>query len=337
MKRAYVVGTWLSTVLLAATAWGLSVSILASAPPHKDVGVVSSLRGAEQPVVRATWGSERGDAGRSKEGEPRGPLSFAVDDRKRVWLLDQENGRMTCYDHGTPSLEVTLPDTKCQDLTTERDRICVLSQGEPRRVHVFDDSGVLVYSIVVPSGLPPVLRVLTDRARILVECPDERGRALYDIGSLARPEEAPRRGPGPVFWSTPLPAGRRVRAHLEAQGTVVADVEDDLGTALRVRADEEGDIRAILDVSGDRHGSLFVTTVSGDDAHERPTAFLTVRRFDERGELAAWARCVYTPLTDAARRVVVTASGEVYRMDSDPEGVRVVRWRLEPVETGDPR
>ncbi len=337
MRRTYVFGAWLSAALLAATAWGLSVSILASAPPHKDAGAVSRLRGADEPVVGATWGSGRGDAGRSAEGEPRGPLSFAVDDRKRVWLLDQENGRLTCYDHGAPSLEVTLPDVACEDLVTDRDRICVLSQGEPRRVHVFDDSGELVCSIAIPPDLPPVLRLSTDRARILVECPDERGRALYDIGSLARPEETSQRRPGPIFRSAPLPTGRRVRARIEAQSTVVADVEDDLGPALRVRTDEEGDIRAILDVSGDRHGSLYLTTVSGEDDHEHSTAFLTVRRFDERGVLAAWARCAYTPLTDAVRRVVVTASGEVYRMDSDPAGVRVVRWRLEPVETGDRR
>ncbi len=337
MRRSRMIGAVVVATTLAATVWGLSVSVLASAPDTGSPPPKTPGRGSEELVLFARWGSGPGEAGRTTGGELRGPASFAVDDRRRIWLLDQENQRLVCYEHGRQLLESALPDSDCEDIVAERDRVCVLSQGDVRRIRVFDDRGALVATVAVPQELPPILRMAIDGGRILLECPDEHGREYYDAGPAAAPVRPPSKMKRLKRRSVRLPDGRTASARLASGSEVCVELDGDAGRAIRLRPRANGDVRAVLDLAGDLRGGLYLSTIHGDMTDDEAPASLSVRRFDREGELTAAAWCSYAPLTDSTRRVVVTPSGEVYRMDSDTRGVSIVRWHLEPARGGEPR
>lgn len=341
MKRVRQLGVGSVAVGLLATAWGLSVSVVASGPAVSPSQLdTRPSRGTEHTVVDAGWGRGPGQVGRSAGEELRGPLSFCVDDRERVWLLDQENGRVLRFEGRTVTAEVPLPaGSSGDDIVVERDRVCVLSLTPRRQVQVYDDEGMRLHAVEIPDALPPVLHVLVDGADILVECPGEWGRTYHQVGSVAGARVPPGIAERQTRTSAPLPRGRGAIASLTSAHDVSLDVERETGGAeARIRARSEKAVRAILDVAGDTRGAVFLTTVTGDEnAGAAGNATLTVTRFSPAGEVLASAAVAYTPLTDAVRRIVVSPAGVVYRMDSDASGVRIIRWGLSSAAEGSRR
>src|SRR5262245_58291423 len=76
----------------------------ASASPPADLGPRGRAPAASAPsggsvVVSSTWGSEKDQLGHARpmEGNPEGPMSFTLDPKGRVLVLDQVNGRVVRY------------------------------------------------------------------------------------------------------------------------------------------------------------------------------------------------------------------------------------------------
>jgi hypothetical protein len=76
-------------------------------------------RTAPSLLLSAAWGSGLHELGRERpsEGNPEGPMSFAIDGAGHLVVLDQVNGRVVRYDsEGRPANAFPLPQQAPQDL-----------------------------------------------------------------------------------------------------------------------------------------------------------------------------------------------------------------------------
>src|SRR5581483_2124119 len=71
-----------------------------------------------------------------------GPMSFCVDGRGAVVVLDEVNRRLARFDaHGKPLPPIALANDAAQDLTRDGDRIAVLDRLRAERVTLYDAAG----------------------------------------------------------------------------------------------------------------------------------------------------------------------------------------------------
>jgi len=101
-------------------------------------------------LVAASWGGGASDLGREQpdEGSPSGPMSFAVDDRGHMWVLDQVNGRIQRFTDGKVDQTLPLDRATAQDMAIADDgTIAVLDRFGGEDVLLYGPDGTIVGSI----------------------------------------------------------------------------------------------------------------------------------------------------------------------------------------------
>jgi hypothetical protein len=116
-------------------------------------------RGPEgEVVVSAPWGSGPGEIGRTRpsEGSPEGPMSFALDARGRIHVLDQVNSRIQIFEKGKEPRSVPLPSDTYQDIEVDsRGNTLVLDRLVTGSIAFIDESGSISHSVpIVGPGVP---------------------------------------------------------------------------------------------------------------------------------------------------------------------------------------
>jgi len=101
--------------------------------------------------VTAAWGSGPGALGRDRpqEASPSGPMSFVVDERRRMWVLDQVNGRVIRYSSdGSVEDALAIAHETAQDIAVASDgTVAVLDRFRSEDVALHDPSGAFVGSL----------------------------------------------------------------------------------------------------------------------------------------------------------------------------------------------
>jgi hypothetical protein len=120
----------------------------ASAPAARPTGPRVEI------VFRAAWGSGPAELGHSRpqEGNPEGPMSFAVDRSGRVLVLDQVNSRVQVFAGGTFAPSVPLPADTFQDIDVGPRGDLVLLDRLARQAVVFAGAGGAVAHEVALAG-----------------------------------------------------------------------------------------------------------------------------------------------------------------------------------------
>src|SRR5687768_13796938 len=88
-----------------------------------DNGAGNRSRNATKLAFFSPWGGGEKDLGRDQpgEGSPSGPMSFTVDSRGRVWVLDQVNGRIVRFKNGEIDGALPLDRPRAQDIAIGED------------------------------------------------------------------------------------------------------------------------------------------------------------------------------------------------------------------------
>jgi hypothetical protein len=118
-----------------------------------------SRRGPEgEVVVSAPWGSGPGEIGRTRpsEGAPEGPMSFTLDARGRIHVLDQVNSRIQIFEKGKEPRSVALPSDTYQDIEVDaRGNTIVLDRLVTGSIAFIDENGSVSHSVpIVGPGVP---------------------------------------------------------------------------------------------------------------------------------------------------------------------------------------
>lgn len=117
---------------------------LANRPPAGPTPAASDPRRlVARLVTKAPWGSSPGSLGHEipAEGNPQGPMSFAVDAAGRIHALDTVNARVTILESGRPGRAVPLPSDTIDDLELLPDGYLALDRHIARSIHVLNGKG----------------------------------------------------------------------------------------------------------------------------------------------------------------------------------------------------
>lgn len=161
-----------------------------AAAPAQGRSVASA--GLER-VIAAPWGSGRGSLGHDipTEGAPVGPMSFVVDERGRVYVLDQVNARVAWFEGGKAAGEVRVPGDTFQDIELDgQGGFILLDRHQTSSLAYIDAAGNIDHEVgLVGLGIAEATAVTAifrradgvwaevEHAR-LVHVADERGKAL---------------------------------------------------------------------------------------------------------------------------------------------------------------
>lgn len=335
MRRVGVKGGLIAVAaLVVATAWGLSVSVGVGAGVVKrselpDGGFDGNV-GKAETVVSARWGDGEDGLGVSYDGETVGPNSFGVDDRSRVYVLDQVNRRIVRYDGGRVETSFPLPDARFDDLVVARDRFVALSRDGERRALVFDQEAGLIATLPVAPALGAISRLAVVDGDVCVQCPTQSAMDLHAIGDIdgRRYEESRQAVPRPAVT---LPDGVTLEAaKVDENHIKVAFVDHKGAEKRRLLVHSVRDISAIVDILTDKHGNVFVVyALYKESASEKTKGCLVIAKYSADGDLLGRVetRDDFTP--EPQRKVAVSEDGALYQLVTDRDGAGVLRWALE--------
>jgi hypothetical protein len=112
---------------------------------------VASTSGARaETVFRAPWGGRPGELGKKEahESAPEGPMSFAVDEHGRAFVLDQVNFRVEVFEPGHEPKTVSLPSDTFQDIAlAKNDELVLLDRLSTSSLAFVDGSGKVTHEI----------------------------------------------------------------------------------------------------------------------------------------------------------------------------------------------
>ena len=121
--------------------------------------------GAAVEVVRAAFGSGPEDIGieTPDEGNPEGPMSFALSREGDIYILDQVNCRIQVFRHGKRVKTMPLPAATVNDLEiTPDNKIVVIDTLVKKSAYVLEPTGQVRQTIPLPGRLIPEASEITE-------------------------------------------------------------------------------------------------------------------------------------------------------------------------------
>ncbi len=308
-------------------------------PAVPDVTVVDAASDAggeaRSEVLRGPWGTRPGEFGRTteSEGNPEGPMSFAVAPDGTVAVLDQRNRRIQRFAQGRPLAPITLENEAAQDLALTPDgRVVSLDRLGASTLTVHGPDGRAASTIALRGGPisegGAVTGVFADEQGVYVE---REHREVVRIADAEGHEDTTR----PTLWGRPSRDGAQLlRAAIEdrARGvlrvSVAARSNGAMDWSTAVPAGAPVLYLAMLD--SDARGRVYVAAETGVVDAEGPRDLATfVARLDRAGVVEVAVRL--PPLAggdEVFRPMSVDDEGAVYVMDPSREGLVIARYAL---------
>ena len=312
-----------------------------AAPRPAPAATVAAARPGSEPqrdpgvVFTAGWGSAPGELGHDipEEGAPEGPMSFVVDSRGRVFVLDQINRRVQIFEPGKPPRIIPLDRDTFQDLALRGDGgLALLDRLAGKELVLLDDQGAetgrvpLVGDGVSEGGAATALFQRDDGAwvevehRELVRLTDAEGRA------------DPKR---PSLTGRPTPDGRSLlRARLQRPSTAVVTILPVAGGPPReMRVDFALRVGHLVALAADASGRIFVAAhlmrLRDGPPYDVLESRLELVVLDTAGEELARQRLPAPGGPEEQfRSIRVGADGAVYQLVLDESGATMRRWTL---------
>lgn len=144
---------------------GVYVSIIAiSFLGSSTLGKENLLKVKAQEVVRIRAGSGPDKIGIStpKEGNPEGPMSFAIGEKGEIYILDQVNSRIQCFKEGKRMKTIPIPFDTFVDLALVADgKVALLDNTVKKSVYILDSEGKTLNIIPLEGKLIPYAPAVT--------------------------------------------------------------------------------------------------------------------------------------------------------------------------------
>lgn len=265
------------------------------------------------------------------EAEAEGPLAITVDDKGRILLLDQGNGRVVQFDPDRPAelpRALDLPEgLKPTDLVSVQDQVFAWDNG-PHSLEVPESGSRLRSAVRTRGSGSDVSMAIAAFAQMGSEQLDDApaGTRTRSLNQPVQKGLIPTRGRGPVSARVMVSLSGS-SATIEVQpGANAAPTRLDLKVKDRIGSVE------LLDIDG--NGRFYVLAESiPADIRKAPLAF--VARFGASGSLDG---AFVLPLSESAvvsrRAVTIDRSGQVYFLQSGQGRTSVVALGFRPVKAG---
>jgi hypothetical protein len=306
------------------------------APPRVDATAPRETA-SRTVVLRGPWGARPGEFGRTteSEGNPEGPMSFAVAPDGTVAVLDGRNRRIQRFVDGRPTAEIALDGEAAQDLAwTPSGALVSLDRLGASTLTVHPADGRTATNISLRGGPitegGAVTGVFADAQGVYVE---REHREVVRIADADGHEDTAR----PTLWGRPTRDGAQLlRAEITDRGrgvvrvSVAARENGAMDWSTEVSVENPVLYLAMLD--SDARGRVYVAVETGVVTAESVRDAATfVARLDRAGAVDATMRLPALAGGDEVfRPMCVDAEGAVYVMDPTREGVEVARYTFAP-------
>ncbi|MBI5481204.1 MAG: hypothetical protein HY906_20265 [Deltaproteobacteria bacterium] len=283
-------------------------------------------------AFRAAWGSGPADLGhtRPQEGNPEGPMSFAVDRGGRVLVLDQVNSRVQIFAAGKVAGSVPLPADTFQDIEARPDGAVVLLDRLGRRAVVFAEAGgrvtgevPLVGAGVAEGGGVTGLFQRDDGTWVEVEHRDLV--RIADAGGRGDPNR-------PITPGRPTGDGRAfLRAALDGReaAVVLRQARDAAAFTPLARVTFPAPILHLSALESDRQGRIFLAAALlrrlGDEGSRTDEAEVVAILGPDGADLGRVTLPPRLGPEEVFRPIRLGADGNVYQMSWDESGVTMRR------------
>lgn len=278
-------------------------------------------------LVEAAWGSGPGELGKSDEGSRPGPMDFAITG-DALYVLDPVNARVQVFGldgrlRGSIDIGTRTADFLCADAAGT---VTVLDAFVRRELRQFAADGALRAQVRLPEAVSLCSAIFTDGEHIWIE---ERHDRVYELGI-----DRERIGrPAAIVAALPGRPGRLAHAHKPGAARIALSYDEGRST-LDLRMPRA--VRSIAALETDAAGRVYVAANclldAGRDAWK---ADIVVVAIDPDEGVVGTARLPDQYVTDHYRKLCVTPAGEIIQMQTLEEGVRFVRWTLQPVSGGE--
>ncbi|MBX3189530.1 MAG: hypothetical protein KF819_21070 [Labilithrix sp.] len=244
----------------------------ASSSTEAEASTIDGDDGGTRLLLRAGWGSGKGELGRERpqEGNPEGPMSFAIADGD-LFVLDQVNSRLARYDRDGKLIRTFDAPSTAQDVVVAKDgTIAMVDRLVGKSVTLTDANGRKVGELSLSSKIDEpglVTALVIDGKNVYAE--KEHG-ALVLLGStdgtpaeegtqlIGRPSKD-----GTLLLTAGFSSAREGRAYLNA----VDRKTDALRFARAIQFPHPS--RSIVLLDTDAKGTIYLGVVAGSpgDAH----------------------------------------------------------------------
>lgn len=304
------------------------------------VGAASSadsLRPADPPpvaapsavLVEAAWGSGPGELGKSDEASRPGPMDFALAG-DALYVLDPVNARVQVFGldgrfRGSIDIDTRSADFLCVDAGGT---VTVLDAFVRRELKQFAADGALLAQVRLPEAVSLCSAIFTDGEHIWIE---ERHDRVYELGI-----DRERLGrSAAIVTALPGRPGGLVHAHKRGGARIVLSYGEGRST-LDLQMPRA--VRSIAALETDAAGRVYVAANCLPDAgRDAWKVDIVVVALDPDEGVVGTARLPSQYVTDHYRKLCVTPAGEIIQMQTSEEGVRFVRWTLQPASGGEVR
>lgn len=287
-----------------------------------------------QTLLRAPWGSAPGEFGKTDEASRPGPMDFAVigDD---LYVLDTVNARVQVFGlEGRFKTAMPIGTKTADFLCVEPDgNVAVLDAFRQRQLKMFSPSGEFRSSMKLPEAIGLPSAVFTDGRRTWVE---ERHNRVFELSAVDDQQETAARVVGVL-------PGRPVLAR---RGTLHAIRKEERDVLVRVAAANKSEETVTVRFP---HRLVSIVTLEANGSDKLCVAAVCESQTAEgQSQRRIVAASITMPagitgvtsmpdayITDHYRKLWLLESGDLVQMQTTKEGVRFVRWTLQPVRKGE--
>jgi len=309
------------TVLLAAPVWGRPLQ----------------LQMERDEIVRVPIGKGMSSVGAvaPQEGNPEGPMSFAVGEQEEVFILDQLNARILIFRAkqrvGTIPLNFSGSTTYSDIELLPGNRIVLLGKDYPSgeetsTLYLIDLHGRLFRRIPVQS---PALGVRVIEHGKFSGIWIEQGNEMTRVATLSGEPEMAARVDGILSFD-----GKKIiRAEIKKGFSVELSIsvsENKLPHASRHTISFDGEILQLLGIWNGSNDDVFLATVwksfSQDQKNAVGTTMVVIRTGE--GEVGRFNLAVQKTPYEIARPLRVTPDGRIFQMLVERRFLSIVKYKL---------
>ena len=288
-------------------------------------------------VVRGRWGTQPGEFGHTAptEGNPEGPMAFAVAPDGSVAVLDTQNRRVQRFANGRFVSSFALATGAAQDLAVTPDgRLVSLDRLAAATVTLHGPDGTpagsarLVGGPITEGGA--VTAVFADAQGVYVEREHREVVRVLDASGREDPAR-------PTLWGRPSRDGRQL---------LRAAIDDRMGGVVRVSVAARSNgamdwstavplgapVLQLLMLDSDAAGRVYVAAETGTPTADgvRDAAVVAVRLDTTGAVTGTLSLPAPSGPEEVFRQMSVDDAGALYVMVMTPEGVEVRRDAFEP-------
>ena len=309
-------------------------------PVQKRIDIIDDSFGRftteSTTIVQGGWGAAEGEFGLFEpqgEGEKEGPMSYCVDGKSNVYVLDQVNLRVQKFGPQGNFVSAIPIDNRTADriLVDSNENVYVFDLWCKREVAAYNNIGELIQKMSLNVGenttTGGISEVFVQNDDIYAE-DAETGR-MYELGSAGTILEFHNQRSIELPGRFQKGTGNHLYLKPSNDGAVVDIVEREGKLNTSIAFNSKRKVHNYVELTSDSSGNIYLGAYlvkqSGLNFVDSQFSFIKATRSGEILGKAEMPTNLYVP---TRHPFYVTDDGNLYQLQTLKDGLRVVKWQI---------